>query len=791
MVVDDRERARAAVTAGRLQPVGFWSYARQDDQLAAGRLSALRALLMQELQQQYGREPIRLFQDANTIPHGADWEKEIRKALDIATFFIPIVTPNFVQSEWCCREVELFMERERQLGALHPELADTSRIFPILFIGVDDVDPENPEVLAALQKLQWFDFRPHRHRDFGEAGVREALSDLAGTMRSLLRRKVAPPAADPPPAPPPLPAEPTAEAPAPTVVLPVPAAAEPPPAPPRAAARPIEVGDVLNHIFEVKRFIKAGGMGQVFEGSNIITGERVAIKALLPALAADPKVIEMLQRESMTLTRLQHEALVQYRMLAKEPDLGVLYIATEYLDGVDLGDVLDKVDRSPEALAALLRRLASGLAAAHRLGAVHRDISPDNVMLPGGDLEQAKIIDFGIAKDLGGSLPTIIGGGFAGKLNFVAPEQLGEHKGEIGSWTDVYSLGLVILSVAKGEKVDMAGSFADAIRKRRDGVDLSAAPASLRPLLADMLRVDPAERLRTMEEVLVRLAGTASAEAVAPARRRKTQPAKAKPVAEPDREAEPVRDAPEARTEAPAASSDAAGSWLRPAWIAAGLALLVVVLWLLSGRSRPPDAPAAAPPQAGGAGAAPAATGRTVTLTAVGDVWIRVNDGEGGPQLFAGALTQGQTYSLPATARRPVLTTSRPQMLRASAGGRDFGALSGREEAVTNLSLLPENLAARAGAIPVTYDRSWLNGRWCVMNSRTGAPTSDAITFSGDRTSLRSVLAGTPDEEDIREVGEDFIRTNAGTYRRVAGGRAVNYQSNDTSQAPVTFGICQ
>ena len=209
---------RGAGTAStvRLPPVGFWSYARQDDQLSAGRLSALRALLMHELQQQYGREPIRLFQDANTIPHGSDWEKEIKKALHTATFFIPIVTPNFVQSEWCCREVELFMERERQLGTLHPELAGTSRIFPILFIGVDDVDPENPEMLAALQKLQWFDFRPFRHRDFGEADVREALSDLAGNMRSLLKRKVAPPAADPPPPAEP-PAEPASETAAPTV----------------------------------------------------------------------------------------------------------------------------------------------------------------------------------------------------------------------------------------------------------------------------------------------------------------------------------------------------------------------------------------------------------------------------------------------------------------------------------------------------------------------------------------------------------------------------------------------
>lgn len=523
--------------ATRLPPVGFWSYARQDDQLSSGRLTALRSLLVQELQQQYGREPVRLFQDKDTIPLGSDWEAEIKKAIDASTFFIPIITPNFVQSEWCCREVELFIEREKALRAQHPELAGSSRVFPILFIGIDDADPEDPAVLAALQKLQWFDFRRFRHRSFDAEEIREALSEFAGTMRSLLKARLGPAVS-----PSERGREPGAEgthanksgaaegSASPTkIVGPTsPASERDVGTQPECGGHPtrsIEVGDVLNHMFEVKRFIKAGGMGQVFEGSNVITGERVAIKALLPALADDPKITALFQREAITLTRLSHEALVQYRALAKEPKLGVLYIVTEYVDGVDLGEALGEVDHGSEELRRLLGRLAAGLAAAHRLGAIHRDISPDNVMLPGDDIRQAKIIDFGIAKDLGGNLPTIIGQGFAGKLNFVAPEQLGEHGGEIGPWTDVYSLALVILAVAKGDKMDMSGSFADAIRKRRDGPDLSTAPESLRPLLADMLRVDPAERLRTMDAVIARLAELDRPSPPAPSPARKVEQA--------------------------------------------------------------------------------------------------------------------------------------------------------------------------------------------------------------------------------------------------------------------------
>ena len=275
---------------------------------------------------------------------------------------------------------------------------------------------------------------------------------------------------------------------------------------PRTDGQAIQVGDVLNHIFEVRRFIARGGMGEVFEGVNVNTDERVAIKVMLPSLAADPNVIGMFRKEARTLTRLQHEALVQYRVLAQEPQLGVLYIVTEYVDGVNLADNLGKMSQPTGAdLALLLRRLASGLRAAHQLGAIHRDMSPDNVILEDGELGKAKVIDFGIAKDLDPGSKTIVGEGFAGKLNYVAPEQLGDFGREVGPWTDVYSLALVILAVALGKNVQMGGSLVDAVDKRRAGPDLSAAPEEIRPILQKMLAPNPVDRLRSMDEVLAEL----------------------------------------------------------------------------------------------------------------------------------------------------------------------------------------------------------------------------------------------------------------------------------------------
>ncbi|MCA1661457.1 MAG: serine/threonine protein kinase, partial [Novosphingobium sp.] len=342
-----------------------------------------------------------------------------------------------------------------------------------------------------------------------------------------------PPAAAPPPPPPSPPPPPPAEAAAP----PPPAEAEaaaPSPTPPASAtamsaaqampqpgqARRIQIGDVLNHTYEVRKFIARGGMGEVFEGVNVnADDDRVAIKVMLPHLAADPLVQAMFSKEAKTLTRLRHPGLVQYRMLGREPQLGVTYIVTEFVDGVNLSDVLKTLETTVEDQFTLLKRLASALGAAHELDAVHRDISPDNVLLEGGRLKDAKIIDFGIAKDLDAGAKTIVGEGFAGKLGYVAPEQLGSYGRSVGPWTDVYSLALVILAVAQKKDVDMGGSLADAFEKRKDVPDLSAAPEELRPILAKMLQPDPANRLRSMDEVLREIASAGHGDGYDPATR--------------------------------------------------------------------------------------------------------------------------------------------------------------------------------------------------------------------------------------------------------------------------------
>ncbi|MCI0583804.1 MAG: protein kinase, partial [Chloroflexi bacterium] len=159
-------------------------------------------------------------------------------------------------------------------------------------------------------------------------------------------------------------------------------------------------------------------------------------------------------------------------------------------------------------------RLADGLALAHEKGVIHRDISPDNVILPGGQVTQAKIIDFGISKLADPETKTIIGSDFAGKYSYVSPEQLGMFGGQVDGRSDIYSLGLVLVAAAQGEPLDMGQSPISVIEARRSVPDLSRVPEAVRADLAAMLEPDPADRPQSMRA----LVGAAARQGTRPAK---------------------------------------------------------------------------------------------------------------------------------------------------------------------------------------------------------------------------------------------------------------------------------
>ncbi|RWD70613.1 serine/threonine-protein kinase, partial [Mesorhizobium sp.] len=260
------------------------------------------------------------------------------------------------------------------------------------------------------------------------------------------------------------------------------------------------VGTQLSGIYELDERIASGGMGEVYRGHNIQTGDHVAIKIVLPEFARDQTILSLFRKEASILNHLSHDAVVRYHVFTIDPGIGRPYLAMEFVDGQSLFDIMRRGPMPSDDVRRLCHRLASGLSAVHQAGAVHRDLSPDNIILPGGRVERAKIIDFGIARSATGG-ETLIGGKFAGKYNYVSPEQLGLYGGEVSEQSDIYSLGLVLAAALRGKPLDMSGSQYEVIEKRRTVPDLSDIDPDFHELIEAMLQPDPRDRPASMAEI--------------------------------------------------------------------------------------------------------------------------------------------------------------------------------------------------------------------------------------------------------------------------------------------------
>ncbi len=259
-------------------------------------------------------------------------------------------------------------------------------------------------------------------------------------------------------------------------------------------------GTRLNGIYVIDRLVATGGMGQVYVGHTVETADQVAIKMIRPELAESDTHLALFRKEAAALHRTTHDAIVRYFVFTTDPDLRCPYLAMEFVEGESLARMLERGPLDLDTVRILQRRIAAGLDMAHRAGVIHRDVSPDNIILPDNDPTRAKIIDFGIARDALGAA-TVIGGDFAGKSNYVSPEQIGLFGGEVTSKSDIYSLGLTLAAALLGRQLDMGGLPADMVRKRSSVPDLSEIPAEMRPLLGSMLQPRPEDRPASMADV--------------------------------------------------------------------------------------------------------------------------------------------------------------------------------------------------------------------------------------------------------------------------------------------------
>lgn len=220
-------------------------------------------------------------------------------------------------------------------------------------------------------------------------------------------------------------------------------------------------GDVVAGRYQVLEELGQGGMGRVYRVVDRTVDEDVALKILRPETAADPAVLERFQNELKLARRIAHKNVCRMFHLGVEE--GVSFLLMEYVPGQDLRSLLRSRGKLPVGQAvALGRQVAEGLAEAHRLGVVHRDLKPGNIMI--GKDGEAKIMDFGIARSLrspGMTEPGIL----VGTPGYLPPEQAEGRK--VDGRTDIYALGAVLFEIVAGRSPFEGDSPADLAFKRR------------------------------------------------------------------------------------------------------------------------------------------------------------------------------------------------------------------------------------------------------------------------------------------------------------------------------------
>jgi|GEM_PF-2079069 formylglycine-generating enzyme required for sulfatase activity len=267
---------------------------------------------------------------------------------------------------------------------------------------------------------------------------------------------------------------------------------------PTSSSKGLTPGQVLGYTYRIERLLARGGMGAVYRARHVDLGSVHAIKVILPELAEDPRTISLFQEEANKLRRLRHDAIVSYEGLFRDEG-GARYLVMEFVDGPSLAHVLKSGPLPLSELRQLRDRCAAGLAAAHAKGIIHRDISPDNIILVDGRADLAKIIDFGIAKSTNPGDLTILGQEFAGKYAYVSPEQLGMIESPVDARSDIYSLGLVLAAAAIGRPLDIGGGYLRAIEARRRPLDLTGVPDAFRAEIAAMVDPDPTRRPASLQ----------------------------------------------------------------------------------------------------------------------------------------------------------------------------------------------------------------------------------------------------------------------------------------------------
>jgi serine/threonine-protein kinase len=217
-------------------------------------------------------------------------------------------------------------------------------------------------------------------------------------------------------------------------------------------------GDVLLGKYRVEEILGQGGMGVVVAAQHLELDDRVAIKLLLDDMRDKPDIQERFLREARAARRIKSEHVTRVTDVGRL-ETGELYIAMEYLEGMNLGEVRRKYGTlEVEVAVDYVLQALEALAEAHLHNIIHRDLKPANLFLTtrADGTPLVKVLDFGISKVLSSDAQDTITGVIMGSPNYMAPEQIASSR-SVDARADIWAIGVVLYSLVTG-KLPFGGS---------------------------------------------------------------------------------------------------------------------------------------------------------------------------------------------------------------------------------------------------------------------------------------------------------------------------------------------
>jgi serine/threonine protein kinase/tetratricopeptide (TPR) repeat protein len=257
--------------------------------------------------------------------------------------------------------------------------------------------------------------------------------------------------------------------------------------------------------YEIIEELGKGGMGRVYRVEDIKTKEEIALKLIKAEFAADKKTIERFRNELTSARKITHKNVCRMYDLGEEK--GLHFITMEYISGQDLKGLIRQTGQLTVGKAiSIAKQICDGLAEAHSLGVIHRDLKPNNIMIDRSG--NAKIMDFGIARAVKGK--SITGSGvMIGTPEYMSPEQV-EAK-NIDHRSDIYSLGVIIYEMLTG-RLPFEGETPLAVAMKHKG-EIPKDPKEFNSQISDdlssailrCLEKDKENRFQNVREVRVEL----------------------------------------------------------------------------------------------------------------------------------------------------------------------------------------------------------------------------------------------------------------------------------------------